>query len=109
MATAGLEATLSERGIPCAQVKDTSEVAVDDQALALGIFQSAEHPLIADFKSVAMPFSLSGERPPLRRVPPRLGEHSAEVLAELGFERAQIERLLENTDSSEEDATPSPA
>jgi len=43
----------------------------------------------------AMPieFGTSGERPPLRRQPPRVGEHNGEVLAEGGFSQAEIAEL----------------
>jgi len=44
--------------------------------------------------SVGLPFLLGGDRPPLRRHPPMHGEHTREVLAELGFRHPEVEALL---------------
>jgi formyl-CoA transferase len=44
---------------------------------------------------MALPIKWDGERPAPTRVPPLLGEHSAEVLAELGYDAATIRDLAE--------------
>jgi crotonobetainyl-CoA:carnitine CoA-transferase CaiB-like acyl-CoA transferase len=43
--------------------------------------------------TVLFPFTLDGERPGVRLNPPRLGEHSAELLRSLGYDDAAIARL----------------
>jgi crotonobetainyl-CoA:carnitine CoA-transferase CaiB-like acyl-CoA transferase len=55
----------------------------------------------AEGKKVGLPalpieFGAARERPGLRRQPPRLGEHSAEVLAAAGLSGAEIARLAES-------------
>lgn len=93
--TAGeLAGALDRAGVPASPICSAAEVAADPQALALGIFQAAPHPAIPDFRSVGLPVLLDGERPPLRRCPPARGEHTEEILAELGFAPEEIGALL---------------
>ena len=91
--TRDLADALNEAGVPAGPIQSIAEVAADPQALALGIVQTVEHPAIPALKSLGLPFLLNGVRPPLRRHPPMLGQHTREVLAELGFEAEQIAAL----------------
>jgi crotonobetainyl-CoA:carnitine CoA-transferase CaiB-like acyl-CoA transferase len=52
-----------------------------------------KHPRLPDYRALGLPIRWDGERPPITRVPPLLGEHTAEVLAELGFAPDAIEDL----------------
>ncbi|HZU15757.1 MAG TPA: CoA transferase [Candidatus Dormibacteraeota bacterium] len=92
--TEPLAERLSRAGVPCSPIRDAGQVAGDAQAAALGIFQTLPRAGVDGFRSVAMPFVVDGERPPLRHPPPALGEHTREVLAELGFAAAEIEALV---------------
>lgn len=67
---------LDEVGIPSAPVRDTLQMLDDDQMQALGILQVS---LGAAPRSMGLPLSFDGERPPLRRVAPVLGEHNDEI------------------------------
>jgi len=55
----------------------------------------AKHPRLPDYRAVGLPIRWDGERPAVARVPPLLGEHTAEVLAELGYDAAAIRALDE--------------
>jgi formyl-CoA transferase/CoA:oxalate CoA-transferase len=92
--TRDLGASLDGIGVPASPIQSADEVVADPQALALGIFQAVAHPTIPTLTSVGLPFLLGGDRPPLRRHPPLHGEHTTEVLTELGFGPQDIEALL---------------
>ena len=79
---------LERAGVPAAPVQDLAAVAASEQTRALGILQ-----VLGGFETVAPPLSLDGERVRFSSPPPLLGEHSGEVLAELGYSSAEIEAL----------------
>ena len=67
---------LEAGGVPCGPIHSLPEAVAQPQAEAIGIIQ----PLPGDdYEVVALPISFDGRRPPIRRAPPRLGEHNAEV------------------------------
>jgi formyl-CoA transferase/CoA:oxalate CoA-transferase len=78
---------LEGAGVPAAPVNDIGQVAEHEQTVALGLIQSLPRP------TVAFPLSFEGERLVHRRPPPRLGEHTREVLMEIGYEDAEIDEL----------------
>jgi crotonobetainyl-CoA:carnitine CoA-transferase CaiB-like acyl-CoA transferase len=80
-------------GVPAAPVQDVAQVAADPQTLALGLLQALPHPRIPEQTIVAPPVSVDGERILHRSPAPLLGEHSAEVLAELGLDADEIAAL----------------
>jgi crotonobetainyl-CoA:carnitine CoA-transferase CaiB-like acyl-CoA transferase len=70
-------ARLEAVGVPCAPINDLRQVEALPQTAALGIMQSAPEVGI-DF--VGLPLSFDGQRPPIRRRAPKLGEHNDEVM-----------------------------
>ena len=86
-------ARLQRAGVPAARVSTMDQIASEPQTEASGMLVSAKHPRLPDYRALGLPIRWDGERPGITRVPPLLGEHTAEVLAELGFEPAAIEDL----------------
>jgi crotonobetainyl-CoA:carnitine CoA-transferase CaiB-like acyl-CoA transferase len=80
---------LERAGVPVSPVHDVAEVATNAQTSALGILQE-----LGGRVSVAPPFSVDGERIRHRFRPPRLGEHSSEVLAEAGYPDDDVRALV---------------
>jgi len=78
---------LERAGVPAASVNDLGQVARHDQTAALGLIQPLPEP------TVALPLSVDGERVRHRRQPPRLGEHTDEILRGLGYTDAELEAL----------------
>ena len=84
---------LQKVGVPCAPILTLDKVAGEPQTEASGMLVSAKHPRLPDYRAVGLPIRWDGERPGVSRVPPLLGEHTAEVLAELGYDQAAIKEL----------------
>jgi crotonobetainyl-CoA:carnitine CoA-transferase CaiB-like acyl-CoA transferase len=82
-----LLAQLADAGVPAARVNDVGQVADDEQTAALGLVQDTPKP------TVALPLSFDGVRALHRSPPPRLGEHTAEVLLEAGYDEQAIAAL----------------
>jgi crotonobetainyl-CoA:carnitine CoA-transferase CaiB-like acyl-CoA transferase len=88
-----LTEALRRRAIPCAPILDIAGVAAEPQTEAGGVIDRTLHPRVAGYASVCPPLEWDGERTRTRRVPPLPGEHTAEVLAALGYDQAAIARL----------------
>ncbi len=64
-------------GVPCAPINSLSEAVAQPQTDALGMIQPVPGD---DLPLVGLPLSFNGVRPPIRRAPPKIGEHNGEVL-----------------------------
>ncbi len=84
---------LQSAGLPSAPILTLDRVAAEPQTDASGMLVPQKHPRVADYRAVGLPIRWDGERPGPARVPPLLGEHSAEVLAELGYDERTIKEL----------------
>ena len=80
---------LAAAGVPCAPVQDLAAVQRDPQVVAAGLLQTVTHPA-GEVTVVGSPLRLDGARPQVHRAPPLLGEHTAEVLRDLGLSDAQV-------------------
>ncbi|CAN5654482.1 CaiB/BaiF CoA-transferase family protein [soil metagenome] len=66
---------IRDAGVPCGPVNALSDVFEDEHVLGSGMFQEVEHPAAGLLKMLASPVLVDGERLPVRRPPPTLGQH----------------------------------
>lgn len=86
---------LEEAGVPAGPVASIGEMLEHPQTLARRMVVEAEHSRLGPVPTLGTPVKLSGSAPPTpRRGAPLLGEHTREVLLEMGWSVEEVEGLL---------------
>jgi crotonobetainyl-CoA:carnitine CoA-transferase CaiB-like acyl-CoA transferase len=89
-------ACLSKEGVPCTSVNSIDKVVKEEQVAARDMIVEIEHPTAGTIRMAGLPVKLSENPGSIRRHAPLLGEHTAEVLHEIGLSGERIAALLEN-------------
>ena len=85
---------LNKYDIPCGPILSMKEIAEDPSLRATGTIVEVDHPERGPYLTVGNPIKLSDSPTEVRRSP-LLGEHTDELLSELGYSREQIALLRE--------------
>src|SRR5262249_31131818 len=91
--TAALLERLRAADVTCAPIQTLEQVSADPQTKASEMLMPTPHPAGSEPGTVALPIGWNGARPAVRGPPPRLGEHTREILSGLGCAAPEIEAL----------------
>ena len=87
-------AVLSDAGIPCGAIRTVGEICESETLKQRGMIWSMDHPSAGEVRNIANPIELTGTPFPKPSAPPRLGEHTDDVLRDvLGFSADKIAAL----------------
>ena len=90
---ADLSAVFERNGLPFAPITRPEQLFSDAHLNQTGGLAPINLPDGRAVQTVLLPLTLDDERPGVRLNPPRIGEHIAELLRELGYDAAQIESM----------------
>ena len=91
--TAEWEAQLLEAGVPCGAVGDYLEFFENPQVTAMDMNPVVDHPKIGPLRLAGVPLHFSKTPGAIQRTAPALGEHTMEILEELGMDASKIQTL----------------
>jgi crotonobetainyl-CoA:carnitine CoA-transferase CaiB-like acyl-CoA transferase len=91
--TAAWGTALDAADVPWGAIADVATALASPEAAALEAVVDVEHPVLGAVRQVGSPFRLADTPGSIRAAPPLLGEHTDEVLAEIGYTPAEIEVL----------------
>jgi len=80
--------------LPAAAVNTLEDLLVDRHLDSVNFWRMERHPTEGVLRTVASPISLSDSPPSIRRLAPRLGEHTREILKEFSFSDDEIDKLV---------------
>ena len=96
---------LKDANVPHGPVNTLEDLLVEEQLLATGFWKEVDHPTEGKLRMPDIPPRFSRTAPEIRRLQPRLGEHSLEVLREAGFSEDRISTMLANGATRDGNAT----
>jgi len=82
-------ARLDEAGVPCGPINTYPEALADPHTLARNMVVDLVHPVAGEIKALGVPVKLSDTPGAVERAAPLVGEHTAEILTELGYSDAE--------------------
>lgn len=85
---------LAKANIPVQKVNSKEDLLEDEQLNATGFWKIVDHPSEGQLRMPEPPIRFSKNPSSIRKVQPRLGQHSEEILAEAGYSQDDISRML---------------
>ena len=84
----------NKAGVPAGPINNMAEVFSDNQVLHCKLVEEVKHPVLGPLKLVGIPIQFDQQKGnSIKRAPPLLGEHTAEILKEFGWSTSDIDAL----------------
>lgn len=80
-------------GVPAGPIYGLDQVYSDPQVLARDMVVEVQHPTVGAFRMTGIPIKLSDTPGAIQSAPPTLGQHTTDVLKQLGYSEEQIEQM----------------
>jgi len=87
-------AVLRAAGVPCGEIQDYGQVFADPHLRERGFFIDLPHPRLGSVRALGTPLRLRSSPARIERAGPLLGEHSAEVLREIGHSDDEVRAFV---------------
>jgi formyl-CoA transferase len=84
---------LNQEGVACGRINNLAQVFEEPQVQHLGMLKTVVSPRLGEQKLVGQPVNLSRTPSTIARATPRRGEHSEEILSEIGYDGAALARM----------------
>jgi len=84
---------LTDAGVPCGPIYTMDKIFTDPQVLHRQMLKKLDHPKVGKIKVTGVPIKLSDTPGEVETAPPILGQHTQEILTELGFSDQDIKKL----------------
>ena len=85
--------TLNEAGVACGRINNIKEVFEEPQVQHLGMLKKVKSKWLGEQTLMGQPVTLSRTPSTIARAAPKRGEHTEEILGELGYDAAELARL----------------
>jgi crotonobetainyl-CoA:carnitine CoA-transferase CaiB-like acyl-CoA transferase len=92
--TAEWMALLERADVPSMPMHSLLSVLDDPHLAATGFFSVVDHPTEGPIRTMRMPMTWQHNKPAVRRLAPTLGQHTREVLQEMGYSQEQVDAML---------------
>ncbi len=87
---------LKKLGIPCSPVNDLDSLLHDQHLAETGFFQESNHPTEGPIRTTRSPFLVEDIETLEDKPAPKIGQHSAEILREIGVDEDKISQLFKS-------------